>query len=169
LGITLSIHWFFAVATAYSDTFASQVKAAFVFKIVDFVEWPDKENTTFMISVLGDEELFNGFKSLSDIKVKGRNLVLTEYINDEDKKKYHILFIANSKKQMLPDVLKKFENTSVLLVGDIPGFSQMGGMINLVESEGKLSMEINLENVKKAGLKISSRLLRLAKIIENRF
>jgi len=170
LGITFLFQWFFAVATVYSDTFVSQVKAAFVFKIVDFVEWPDIDSKAFIISVLGDGGLFNDFESLGDIKVKGRNLALKKYrINDEDKKKCHILFISNSKKQMLPDVLKQFEDTSVLLIGDVLGFSQMGGMISLVESEGKLSMEINLEKVKKAGLKISSRLLRLAKIIDNRY
>ncbi len=164
----LLFQWFFAVSTIYADTFASQVKAAFTLKIIDFVEWPNKENTTFLVSVLGDEELFESFKGLGEIETKGRNLVLKKYnVNDKNKEKCHVIFISKSRREMLPDILKEFEDRSVLLIGDVPGFAQMGGMVNLVESEGKLGMEVNLRNVKKAGLSISSRLLRLAKIIGN--
>ncbi len=121
-----------------------------------------------MISVLGEEELFEGFKSLRIISAKGLKLVIKKYgENDDDKKNCHVFFISQSKKQMLPKVLKDFEGASVLLIGDVPNFARLGGMINLTESKGKLGMEVNLKNSRKAGLKISSRLLRLAKIVES--
>lgn len=168
LASVLSFQWFFVVSKSFADIFASQVKAAFVLKIIDFVEWPNEENTTFVVSVLGDEELFNGFKSLEIIKIKRRSLILKKYNDhDKDKKKCHVFFISKSKSKMLPKVLEKFENIPVLLMGDIPNFAQMGGMINLIELDGKLGMEINLKKSKDAGLKISSRLLRLAKIVND--
>ena len=167
-GIIFLFQWCFPVSFAYADTFVSQVKAAFVLKIIDFVEWPDKENTTFVVSVLGDEELFESFKSLGVNKAKGKKLVLKRYnVNEKDKEKCDVFFISKLNGQNLPDILAQLENTSVLLIGDDPSFAQMGGMVSLVESKGKLGMEINLAQVKKARLKISSRLLRLAKIVGN--
>jgi hypothetical protein len=167
-GIIFSFQWFFLISSVCAETFVSQVKAAFVLKIIDFVKWPDKENTTFMVSVLGDEELFESFKSLGINKAQGKSLVLKRYnLNDIGGEKFDVFFISKLKRQKLSDILAQFENTSVLLIGDDPSFAQMGGMVSLVESKGKLGMEINLRQVKKAGLKISSRLLRLAKIVDN--
>jgi len=167
-GITFSFQWIFLISFASADTFVSQVKAAFVLKIIDFVEWPNKENTTLVVSVLGDEELFESFKSLGVNKARGRKLALKRYnVNDKENEECDVFFISKLNRQKLSEILAQFKSTSVLLVGDDPSFAQMGGMVSLVESKGKLGMEINLMQVKKAGLKISSRLLRLAKIVGN--
>jgi hypothetical protein len=167
-GIIFSFQWFTPISSACASDFVSQVKAAFVLKIIDFVKWPEKENTTFMVSVLGDEEFYESFKNLGVNKARGKNLVLKRYnVNEIDNEKCDVIFISKLNRQKLSDILAQFKNTSVLLIGDDPSFAQMGGMVSLVKSKGKLGMEINLGQVKKAGLKISSRLLRLAKIIGN--
>ncbi len=50
----------------------------------------------------------------------------------------------------------------LLTVGETPGFLEHGGIINLVEVQGRIRFEINQEAAKRAGLTVSSRLLRLA-------
>jgi len=62
--------------------------------------------------------------------------------------------------------LKKVQGQSVLIVGDMEGFARSGGIINLVMTEGKVHFEINVSAAERAGLKISSKMLKLAQIVK---
>ena len=54
----------------------------------------------------------------------------------------------------------------ILLVSDADGFAAQGGMVEFAMRENKLKLVINLPAVKQAGLKLSSKLLRMAEILE---
>ena len=54
----------------------------------------------------------------------------------------------------------------MLIVGDMEGFARSGGIINLVMTEGKVHFEINVSAAERAGLKISSKMLKLAQIVK---
>ena len=60
-----------------------------------------------------------------------------------------------------------FKGHSVLTVGEQEGFAVRGGIVNLTKEKNKVRFEINLDAAKRAGLKMSSQLLKLAKVIHD--
>jgi hypothetical protein len=76
-----------------------------------------------------------------------------------------VLFIGAEEKKLLPAILAGVKGNSVLTVGESEHFAEGGGMIGFLLEENKIRFEINLEAAKKAKLKISSKLLVLAKTV----
>ena len=146
-----------------------QVKAAFLYNFAKFVEWPETALSSSMaplnICILGKNP-FNA--SLDDIRgktVSGRPLSIRINPDIEKLDQCHILFICASEKNQLSNIIQRLNNASVLTVADMEGFTSAGGMINLVMQDNKVSFDINLKSARLAGLKISSRLLKLANTV----
>ena len=76
-----------------------------------------------------------------------------------------VLFIGSREKKSLPALLQGVKEDSVLIVGESEHFVQEGGMIGFCLEDKKIRFEINLATTQKAKLKISSRLLALAKSV----
>jgi hypothetical protein len=70
--------------------------------------------------------------------------------------------VSPSEKNRLPKILEAVIGTSVLTVSETDHFTEAGGMINFVIKNDEIRFQINDEAAKKAGLKISSKLLSLA-------
>ena len=147
-----------------------QVKAAFLYKFAQFVEWPDtafsSNAASLNICILG-KNFFN--ESLNDIRdktVRGRRLSIRTNPSIDNLDQCHVLFISNSEKNQLSHILHRLNNTSVLTVADMEGFTSAGGMINLVMQDNKISFDINLKSARLAALKVSSRLLKLASTVQ---
>jgi len=89
-------------------------------------------------------------------------LVITEFRSATEVTNCHILFISSSEKARLPQILKHLNGSSVLTVGEMPGFTETGGMINFVLEGTKMRFQINKDAANNAGLKISAKLLNVA-------
>jgi len=89
-------------------------------------------------------------------------VVIREFRAATDATNCHILFISNSEKGRLPQIIKQLSGSSVLTVGEMPGFTETGGMINFVLEGTKIRFQINNDAANSAGLKISSKLLNLS-------
>ncbi len=157
-------------AGAYSE---KEVKAAFLYKFTGFVEWPPasfpSEDTPFLIGVLGEDPFGT---ILDDIvrskKAKNRDLQVKRSNDAADLKNCHIVFICSSEKQRLKALFNEFKGTGILTVGDTDNFAELGGIINLVPVDSRIGLEVNVDAAKDAGLKISSQLLNLAKVIQGK-
>ena len=77
----------------------------------------------------------------------------------------HVLFLGEGQKKMLPDALASVKGSPVLTVGETERFAQDGGMIGLCLEQNRIRFEINLDSAERAGLRISARLLALAKTV----
>lgn len=75
----------------------------------------------------------------------------------------HILFICSSQRKHVPQIIESLKGASVLTVGEMEQFTQQGGIINFTMEENKVRFEINTEAAGAARLRISSKLLSLAK------
>jgi hypothetical protein len=78
-------------------------------------------------------------------------------------KKCHLLFVCPSEKKYTKEIIDSVNSEGVLTVADSQGFLEMGGSVNFVIEDNKVRFDINLTAAEKAGLKIRSQLLRLAK------
>ena len=81
----------------------------------------------------------------------------------ETLKRCHLLFICPSEKKTVNEIIDLVKDQGVLTVADTQGFLDAGGIVNFVIEDNKVRFDINLTASEKAGLKIRSQLLRLAK------
>ncbi len=147
-----------------------QIKAVFIFNLMNFITWPDSsfsgKNDTIKVGVIGNHQLGTILKKVvSEELIQGRRIKTTvneDLLNLCD---YHLIFISSTKKMIRN--LKQIRNKdcSFLTVGDEPAFAHKGGIISLVRDDKRIRVEINAALAKKAGIKISSKLMRIATII----
>ncbi|MCP4689321.1 MAG: YfiR family protein [Desulfobacterales bacterium] len=147
-----------------------RVKAAYLYNFLKFVEWPRERGAEtpgpYIIGVIGDDPFGKELVNIGRKTVKGRRLKIKRFHNMDELETCHILFICASEWIRIETILKSIGGTPVLTVSDLAGFAQRGGMINLVKTGKTVCFEINRAAAEKAGLKISSKLLKLAKIIK---
>jgi hypothetical protein len=148
-----------------------QIKAVCLFNFAQFVAWPaatfHKPDDPFRIGVLGDDP-FGSFldETVQGEKVDGHPLVIERYDSVADAKDCQILFISGSESNRLEDVLDALKDSPILTVSDMEGFSQRGGVVRFLIEKNKIHLKINLAAAKRSGLDISSKVLRLADIVE---
>lgn len=147
-----------------------KIKAAFIYNFAKFVEWPQQafvnNNSPVIIGVLGRDP----FGDILDDTVKNktigkRKIVVTRYKDVSNIGVCHILFISSSEKKRLLKIADKLKGTSILTVGEVKNFARKGGIIGFVRKEDTIGLEINLTNARQAKLKISSKLLKISKVI----
>lgn len=144
-----------------------QIKAAFLYNFAKFVEWPPQAfadaKSPIVIGVLGQNVFDNNLEKVIHGKtVNNRPFLFKEFHSVTEVTNCHILFISASEKEKLPKILASLQGKSVLTVSEMDQFIASGGMINFVIEDQKVHFQINDEAAKKAGLKISSKLLSLA-------
>ncbi len=146
------------------------VKAAFLLNFTKYVEWPSHvladSPSLLTICILGEDHFDGALKSIEGEIVKKRKLTIRKATKVEDIGECHILFISSSKKKGLAKILKKTKDMPMLTVSEMGKFCQSGGAINFLTVKKKVRLEINVDAAKRAGLKISSKLLNLSKIIK---
>jgi len=79
----------------------------------------------------------------------------------------HLLFISTSEKGRVKEILKSLADAPVLTISEMEGFGQNGGIINFITVDNKIQFEINSEKAQQHKLKISSQLLKLARIVRS--
>ncbi len=150
-----------------------QVKAAFLYNFTKFTDWPASAfastNAPIVIGVVGEDP----FGQLLDETVKGelvrnRPLVVRRLRAGEDLSACHVLFISRSEKERLPEILNQLQAKPVLTLGDVGGFAEQGGMVNLLLVQKTVKLEINQAVVETAGLRISAKLLNLARSVKSK-
>jgi hypothetical protein len=159
-----------AVAAAAQSASEYQVKAAFLFNFAKFVEWPADAFSTadapLQVCVLGQDPFGGDFEQMIEDKtVSGHRLEIAHPEGVPQARACQVLFIASSEKQKAREILRGLAGVSVLTVGDTPGFAKMGGVINFVLDENRVRFEINVKAAERAHLKLSARLLTVAKLI----
>jgi YfiR/HmsC-like len=167
LGFVLSGLTGFAVSAAAQQTKPQeyQVKAVYLYNFGRFVEWPPSSagDESFVICVLGQDPFGAALDStVAGEMIDDRKLVARRIAAPGDAAGCRILFISSSEAAHLKDILALVNKTTVLTVSDLPGFSDSGGMIEFVLQENKVRFRVNLAAAEKAGLTLSSQLLKVA-------
>jgi hypothetical protein len=147
-----------------------QVKAAYLFNFLKFVEWPDDSFADslapIVIGVVGEDPFGSALPQVTISKtVQGRDLVIRKYHSGEDLRGAHILFISPSEKKRQPMILSSLRGSSVLTVADTEGFLDAGGMIQFLNENDRVRFAISVDATSRAKLKMSSKLLSLAKVV----
>jgi hypothetical protein len=148
-----------------------QVKAAFLYNFANFVEWPagalGPADAPLKVCVLGEDPfgvaLDNAFR---DQVVQGHKVQVARGATLAALGRCHILFLSRSEQARWPDLVKELRSAPTLTVADGPPLVQQGGMVNFILEAKRVRFEINRGAADHAGLRISSKLLALARIVE---
>jgi len=140
-----------------------RVKAAFLYNFVKFVEWPGRtEPGPIVICVAGR----NPFGSILDDTIRGetvRGRTLAARVILEPDTGCHVTFVPTGANASA--YLRGARGTPTLTVGESLDFIQQGGLIRFYLDGGTVRFEINRDGADRAGVRISSRLLQLARIV----
>jgi hypothetical protein len=145
-----------------------EVKAAFLYHFSQFVDWPEgtfkEANSPIVYCTLGEDPFHGALEaSLSGKAVGERALRVQHFKQIEEIRGCQILFIGEGKQKRAASLATQLQGNPVLTVGESEHFIQEGGMIGFLFEENKIRFEVNLEAAEHAKLKLSSRLLGLAK------
>jgi YfiR/HmsC-like len=148
----------------------NRVKAAYLYNFARFVDWPaaswpQADGPTLICSV-GDDRLAEVLQqAVVGKQANGRRIETRRISSSQEGRSCHILLIGFHDSPRVLQMLRGLQDTRVLTVGQIDGFTDLGGMINLVRTERAVELEINPKAAEAAGLKISSRLLAVSRVV----
>lgn len=143
-----------------------QVKAAYLYNFAKFVKWPvgaQPAGATFNICILGTNPFGNTLAStVADEKLDGKSIALHQISTPAEATDCAIVYIGRSEQSRLSSLLPALAKQGVLTVSEAPRFSAQGGIIGFVMDGGRVRFEVNLAAAQKAGLTLSSELLKVA-------
>ncbi|MEW5979528.1 MAG: YfiR family protein [Acidobacteriota bacterium] len=150
-----------------------QVKAAFLYNFAKFVEWPvgafAQSKERIVIGLFRDDP-FHGLldEILRGKTAHGRAFQVRKVRDVKDIEGCHILFFPASSPGDVSRVAGSTGIGGILTVGEQEHFAEEGGMINFVMANNRVRFEINPDTIQRSGLKVSSRLLSLAHLVQRR-
>jgi hypothetical protein len=155
-----------AFSGAHAAPSEYELKAAFVYQIAKFVEWPPT-NAPLRLCVVGGNPFGTSLEGVRGKLVNARKLEIAQLGAAGDPRECHLLFIAAGAERNLERINALARGAGILTIGDSEGFAQRGVMVNFFLENDKVRFEINLESVRQSGVSISSRLLSLARIVDS--
>jgi hypothetical protein len=158
---------------AAQNATTAEVKAAFLYNFARFTEWPAdafaETSAPFVIAIAGDEVLRQTIDYVTRGKVISGRPVRTRNVTEPaDVANVQILYIGGLSAGRAPDLLKEAGQRPVLTVGDTERFCEKGGMIAFLIEQNRVRFEIHFVATEQARLKVSSRVLTLAKAIHGK-
>jgi hypothetical protein len=148
-----------------------EVKAEFIERFTRFIDWPDSAfaspSAPFVVCAWGQSPLASQLEQvLSRGRLKGRPVRLLQVESRDRLSPCHILYVATRDRAAIRGIVASTRGKPLLSVGDQPGFAEEGLLINLfLDAEGFVRFEINLEATRLSGLKVSAKLIRLARLV----
>jgi hypothetical protein len=172
-GFAVSVLFALAGAAAPAQTAsAPALKAAYLYHFAKFTEWPADAlpaDAALVLCVADDPALT---KALEDVTagrdVDGHALVVRKIELDGPIRLCHLLY-ADVDARAGARLIDTLKGAPVLAVTDLDQFAAMGGTTNLFVEDGRMRFAVNLDATTRARLRISSRLLSLAKLVKDDF
>ena len=146
-----------------------EVKAAFLFNFAKFVEWPPEsfnDRDSLAICIFGEDPFGGSLEStVAGEKIGGRQLRVRQVERPGELRSCQIAFIGRSERERVPEVLAALRGANVLTVGEPDRFAEQGGMVRFFLEANRVRFEINLDAVERTRLQVSSKLLRVARVV----
>ena len=147
-----------------------EIKAAFLYNFIRYIHFPPETtaagNGTMTIGIVGEPPVGTVFDLLNNKQIKGCKLVVKDHASAGDLDSCQIIFICDSEKSRLPEILNQLKDSHALTISEIDGFAARGGIINFISERNKVRFEINPDAAHRLGFAISSDLLKLAKLVK---
>lgn len=148
-----------------------EIKAAFIYNFAQFTVWPDKafasDDSPFVVAVVGQDPFNHALESACEGKSIAGHPMEVRHIDSLDQiEGCHLLFVPETEDDHLDDIFKVVADRPILTVGESPKFPWAGGTIRFLIEDHKMRFEVNPDAAAKAALRISSKLMSLARIFK---
>ena len=148
-----------------------ELKAVYLFKFAHFMSWPDavipSDDSPIVFGILGDSEFFEVAKTtFSDKLVDAHPVKIRQFENVLEARDVQILFIGRSQRKNEGDVLAALGTLPIFSISDSEGMAERGATAHFYMAGNKIRFALNPRVAQASGLKISSKLLHIAKIVE---
>jgi len=158
--------------TTHATVLEYEAKAGFLYNFLKFVTWPDEKDLgtdDWQIGVIADENVVNTIReTLVQKRVAGRHIAVSAIEACENMEKYHVMFVAGNYMDVSTSLIAELKNFPVLVVGEVPEFAGVHGIIGFVKREDILRLEINPLRARTAGLIISHKLASLGELVDDK-
>lgn len=156
-----------SVAVPAQEADEQLLKVAFIYNFAKFTTWPDAvfsdAGSPIVLCVVGKNDMGNAFDTVEGKAVGGRTVTVKYLSAYRGKDLCHVVFVATSEKAKLAKIVSAGKVAHALTVSDMDGFAEGGGIIRIVRgTDDKIQFEINAQAAEESGLKLSSKLLKLA-------
>jgi hypothetical protein len=149
-----------------------QLKAAFLFNFAKFIDWPTSSfaspRSDFSICILGVDPFGRAMEDLlQDKTIADRHVSVERLHQVAEARRCQMVFVSASEKSRVREVLDGMKGTNALVVGETDGFASAGGAIQFAIEDNRVRFLINTDAADRAGLKVSSKLLSLARVVHD--
>ncbi len=143
----------------------SQLKAIYLFHFAELTRWPERHQLDkhFRICLLGETPLSPYLDELREESVNQQTVLIVPIKRLENTQHCRIIYIEDNELFHEPDLDALSET---LVVGTQPAFIEKGGSISFNVQNNKIKLLVNLSKIRQSNLDISSKLLRIADVIE---
>lgn len=148
---------------------AAAIKAAFLLNFIRYTEWPaEAAGTPLVTCFIGRDPTVLAAAGIDGRSAAGRRVQVRRASAPDELAGCQVVYIAASEERRIGRLLSAVDAGGVLTVSDAAGFVDQGGVIELVESGDRFEFDINLGVAQRAGLRLSSQLLKLARRMPGR-
>lgn len=159
-----------SASSAHAETGEYQVKAAMVYNMIRFMDWPEDAlpaaTPQLTVCVAGTGPLGAGVGSLQGKQVKGKAIALRQLDPAVGAAGCQVLVMSSLDKQAASRLLEKSRSSAVLTIADSAGFARSGGVVGFILQDGRVRFEVNLAAAQRHRIRISAQLLKLAQIVQ---
>jgi hypothetical protein len=159
------------VVLAQDPTREYKIKAAYLYNFGRYIEWPDsafrESASTFVIGVMQSDPIGADLDSIAAAKrIAGRNITVRRFSTAEEVTRCHILFLPRTAgDEVVKSIVSRFAGQHTLFVGEADSFLENGGVIGFVIQQNNVRVMIALKAAERENLKISSKLLQVAQVV----
>lgn len=148
-----------------------EIKVGLLYQFAVYTQWPKEAlpdgGSEFVLGIIGTHPFGNALDFLKGKTIKSRKFTVKHFANLQEINGCHMLFICESQKENVPQILKSVEKSGVLTISEVPQFIEQNGMINFVRvpkppSSESVGFEINKTAAEQSGLKLHSGFLKAA-------
>jgi hypothetical protein len=160
-----------AAAIEQQGASAPALRAAFMYNFAKFTEWPANvipRDQPMVFCVTDDAPMAEALEQIVKGRAVGGHALAVRRVGlDNGVRACHLLYASGLDAKRTNDLLGTLDHLPVLTVGDFERFAQMGGVASFFVEDGKMRFSINIDSAQRAGLRVSSKLLMLARIVRS--
>jgi YfiR/HmsC-like len=146
----------------------AQVKAAMVYNFASFTEWPEPSSagSPLVVGVLGNDALAKALQTMGKLG-NGRSVDVRMLGEGENLTRCQVLYFSGISDRAAAATLARVSALPVLTVGEQEHFTQLGGIIRVYQEGSRLRFDVDVSHATSVRLKISSRVLNLARLVKD--
>lgn len=148
-----------------------QVKALFLYNFMNFIDWPADSSFhsdhAINVCIVGDDPFDDALDAIRNETVKGKRMAIRFCRPTDEPRGCQVVFIPASSSNYVGRILRSIREPGVLTVADSEEACRQGAIIGFFIEQKKVRFAVNIEAARRAGLKISAKLLKLARIVKS--